>query len=74
MLCLTDKMEMYVWGYGEKGQLGLGNTNHQLSPILNSAVSDVVQVEGNVYSSFVINKNGELYACEYARCANLGMG
>lgn len=51
-MCLTDDYLLYVWGYNEEGQLGLGTTTNVLSPtLLNKSFFE------NVKNIYLANQN-----------------
>ncbi len=75
---LTDTHELYGWGYNNYGQLGTGNTTHQLSPIKPSGafqgnVSQVCFGGGTSYEGCIVQAGNALFAAGYSNRGNLGI-
>ncbi|XP_071496413.1 E3 ubiquitin-protein ligase HERC2-like [Diadema antillarum] len=80
-LALTADGEVYAWGNGEGGRLGLGNTSAQEDPTLiqaglpsKTSGQHVVQIAcGSTYSA-AITSNGEVYTWGRGNYGRLGHG
>ena len=76
--------KVYVWGYNEFGQLGLGDTNHRYTPTENSELEQKIQDNGgseNIltletgYSyNILIFKNRKVYVWGRNNVGQLGLG
>ena len=53
---------VYAWGYNGYGQLGLGNTSNQLSPVQIQSLQDVKKIIINDLTVYAIISNGDVYA------------
>lgn len=79
---LTESGKLYVWGYNEYGQLGLGHTNNVSFPTLSATdVAEVYYDEdatkgyGADCSKLVIRKtDGYIYVTGYNDFGQLGLG
>jgi len=65
-VAVTIEGELWVWGYGRIGQLGLGDKTDRLAPTLMRAEavfggSPVLTVACGVYHSLVVTKDGALW-------------
>lgn len=62
---LNDQGELYVWGQGNQGQLGLGNTSAQSSPTQVPASSfgsqEVIDVKAHQHKTYVLTRTGQSY-------------
>ena len=64
-LALGNNGELYGWGRNNSGQLGIGNTNDQLSPVHISrpiGVTNWLAVAAGAYHSLALDGGGNLYA------------
>ena len=64
---------LYAWGYGAQGQLGLGNTAAQSTPIQVGALTTWTQVATGRQHTLAI-ESGKLYAMGNNNYGNLGDG
>ncbi len=74
---ITDKRELYLWGYNNYGQLGTGNTSHQHSPTKPSSdfqgsVDKVCFGGGASYEGCIVQSGNALWAAGYSERGNLG--
>lgn len=59
----TDKRQLYAWGEGNFGELGLGASKVLMSSPMNLNIkdADIISISCGNSHSFVIEKNGNLY-------------
>ena len=67
VLALGQTGKVYAWGYGEKGQLGIGSGYNHESPVVvtdiyKNQLQDIVKVEAGENVSFAITSKGKVYA------------
>ena len=67
VLALGQTGKVYAWGYGEKGQLGIGSGYNHESPVVvtdiyKKQLQDIVKVEAGENVSFAITSKGKVYA------------
>ncbi|CAB1116212.1 unnamed protein product [Ectocarpus sp. CCAP 1310/34] len=77
--CLAASMggDLYVWGRGESGQLGLGDRESKQIPILNARFpegTEVSQVAVGENHSLVLTKAGSVYSWGHGDRGRLGVG
>lgn len=70
--CLTEDGRVYVWGANNYGQLGLGNTTAQTTPVLlplsvTLPMKDLYFSAGTYGVGGFITTTGQLYACGHDR-------
>uniref|UniRef100_A0A0G4HZS4 RCC1-like domain-containing protein n=1 Tax=Chromera velia CCMP2878 TaxID=1169474 RepID=A0A0G4HZS4_9ALVE len=74
----TDEGRLFMWGRGEKGQLGLGDTgNRQTASLLSPAVLDgeaVTQVALGGEHTLIVCRSGRLFSWGYNYFGQLGHG
>jgi len=75
-LVLTEEGQLFTFGYGQHGQLGLRNnlnynTPHLVKDFLTQPLS---AVEAGWHHSLAITKNGDLYTCGHGDSGQLGLG
>lgn len=51
-----------AWGYNKSGQVGDGTSIHQLVPKQVAGLTDIIQVAAGNYTSFALDKNGDVWA------------
>ena len=66
--------ELFCWGYGFQGQLGLGSTQSQLAPAQVSLSKDWAQVSAGLMHTCAVNAGGELYCWGEGGSGQLGLG
>lgn len=73
---LTASGDVYTWGFGNNGSLGLGDEDNRLVPTKVEALDDqnVVLVENGNGNSFAITDAGALYAWGFNSNGQLGLG
>ena len=54
--------DLYVLGYNDCGQLGLGDKDERLTPIKHPSLSNIIDISSEGYQSFVKTSNNEIYA------------
>jgi len=54
--------QLWTWGFGGSGRLGLGNSNNYNTPQRVMGFNDCAYVEVDLASSWMITKTGEMYA------------
>ena len=76
-LILTDKTDIYAWGRGFEGQLGLSKTIEVASTpqYVKAFYGKPVQtIEAGAFYSLAITKDGQLYGWGEAKMGQLGLG
>ena len=73
-LALSSTGKVYAWGYNSSGQLGIGNTTQQNTPVQVSALNSVVitKIFANSEISGAIDSNGNLYTWGLNNYGQLG--
>ncbi|GAB5373743.1 MAG: hypothetical protein AcusKO_02050 [Acuticoccus sp.] len=73
---LTEDGDVYVWGYGNFGRLGLGDEESRLVATKLDALADerVVVIDNGNGVSFAITENGTLYGWGQNTSGQLGQG
>lgn len=74
---VTPDGKLYAAGYNSDGQLGLGHNNLATTPELvstNIASEQVVEVDNNSYSTYVVTKSGKVFASGLCSQGTLGTG
>ena len=61
-LAIDYNGHVYSWGYNGYGQLGLGNTSNQLTPLQISSLQNVREIIINDLTVYAITSNGDVYA------------
>lgn len=76
--CITDGGQLYSWGKNEHGSLGLGSTESQSTPVLNTALHSkgirIAQVSCGQDFTLAISSVGLLYSCGLNHEGQLAMG
>ncbi len=75
-LVLSENGEVYSFGNGSDGRLGLGaaDTNNKLTPVLVSGISQVKAITAGVNHSLLLLENGDVYSFGYGLYGQLGQG
>jgi len=74
-LVLLKNDDLWVCGFNDCGQLGLGDTEHrQRFERVKGLPSPIIKLEGGNSHSLVLLKNGELWACGHNTYGQLGLG
>ena len=77
---LTDDGQLYVWGRGTEGQLGLGDYRPRTVPALVKALGEqgkgttVLQVACGAHHTLALCDNGDVYAWGSNEEMQLGLG
>ncbi len=66
--------KLYGWGYNGEGELGIGNTNIQYSPVQTGTDNDWIMVGGVDLHTLAIKSDGTLWAWGYNAYGELGTG
>ncbi|XP_055018993.1 LOW QUALITY PROTEIN: RCC1 and BTB domain-containing protein 1-like [Boleophthalmus pectinirostris] len=77
VLLATEDGQLYAWGHNGYSQLGNGNTNQGLSPVLvtaNLTNKRIVQVSCGSHHSLALAHDGEVFAWGYNNCGQIGSG
>ena len=72
----TINGEVYAWGDNSYGQLGIGNTENQSSPVKIESLSNVDEIyyDGSCCSAYAKTITGEVYAWGNNYMGQLGIG
>ena len=72
--CKTLENEIYSWGGNSTGQLGLGNSRTQNSPMLCSSLSNeiIVDIKCGNFHTLVLTSNGDVLSCGDNEFGQLG--
>jgi len=73
-LYLTESGDVYVSGDNAFGQLGIGNTTTQSTPIKLETVSGIKTIAAGQYYSLLVAESGEVYGMGYNKDGKLGFG
>ena len=76
-LILTDRADVYAWGRGFEGQLGLSKSIEVASTpqyIKTFYGKPILNIEAGAYYSLAITKDGVLYGWGEAKMGQLGLG
>ena len=76
-IILTDKADVYSWGRGFEGQLGLSKSIEVASTpqyIKTFYGKPITQIEAGAYFSLAITKDGQLWGWGEAKMGQLGLG
>ena len=71
---IDNSGNLYAWGDNHYGQLGIGNTENQLTPVQITGVSNIVDVYTDGYSVIAKDNSGNLYAWGDNSSGELGIG
>lgn len=73
---LTDDGDVYSWGFGLRGRLGLGDEENRTVPTEITALDEenVVLVENGNGNSFAVTATGALFAWGFNTSGQLGLG
>eukprot|EP00854_Cymbomonas_tetramitiformis_P027196 gene27196-33478_t len=74
-LCITASVEVYAWGQGSRGQLGLGDFSGKPSPALLQSLwcTPVVQVAAGETHSAALTATGHLFTWGSGKYGQLGL-
>jgi hypothetical protein len=61
-MAVTAAGDVYVWGAGSRGELGLGTQTDRLTPVKVPTLSGIVEVDAGRSHSFAIGGDGRLWA------------
>ena len=61
-IALTEKGEVYTWGYNGNGQLGNGTREDSLVPVKVTGLKNVTKVNAYKNMTIALTQNGEVYA------------
>jgi alpha-tubulin suppressor-like RCC1 family protein len=76
-LAIGSEGELYAWGRNNSGQLGIGNTNNQLTPVhVNrpAGVTAWAAIASGAYHALALATNGNLYSWGNNYNGQLGLG
>lgn len=74
---LTTDNKLYAWGMNQHGQLGLGDTEHKLTPQLSHEGVDKIfihNIDNSAMQAFILTLDGTLKAVGQNRYGQLGIG
>jgi len=74
-MCLTDKGDVYVFGWGTHGKLGLGDLLDRQVPVLLKFPGEekIVSLGCGAAHSFAMTVDGEMYTWGYSKYGQLGI-
>jgi alpha-tubulin suppressor-like RCC1 family protein len=73
-LAIKSDGTLWAWGWNTYGELGIGNTTTQPSPVQVGTDHDWTNIASAEYSSFAIKADGSLWAWGNNVAGNLGIG
>ena len=73
-LVLSSDAQLYSWGKGEFGQLGLGSDTHTAQPQLITSLSKVISMSAGENHSMCVCSDGTVYTWGYGGQGQLGHG
>ena len=78
MAAITNTTEILTWGYNAYGQLGIGNTSTQYSPlkpegVFQGDVERAVFGGGSSYEGLILQADNRLFGCGYNGNGSLGI-
>ena len=60
-IALTEKGEVYTWGYNGNGQLGNGTREDSLVPVKVTGLENIAKIDAYKYITIALTQNGEVY-------------
>ena len=60
-IALTEKGEVYTWGYNGNGQLGNGTREDSLVPVKVTGLENIAKIDAYKYMTIALTQNGEVY-------------
>ncbi len=72
--CIRDDASVWSWGHNANGELGIGNTTRQLSPLQTINISDMLSISAGGSHTLSIESNGTLWVWGYNAYGQLGRG
>ena len=74
-IILTENNELYVCGYNDYGQLGLGdNKNRNTHTKLEHNFGIIKNIYCGGFHNIILNENNEIFVCGYNHYGQLGLG
>jgi alpha-tubulin suppressor-like RCC1 family protein len=73
-LFISNTSQVYATGYNARGQLGIGDTTNQNSPIRIASLNSISMVAAGDAHSLFLTKSNQLYACGMGSYGQLGTG
>jgi alpha-tubulin suppressor-like RCC1 family protein len=73
-LVLARAGTVFTWGYGQGGQLGHGNTDHQLVPKQVETLTNVTDIAAGDHHSLAVVEGGAVYTWGNNEYGQLGLG
>jgi alpha-tubulin suppressor-like RCC1 family protein len=73
-MVLARDGDVFTWGYGNSGQLGHGNTDHQLVPKRVEGLTNVTDIAIGTDHSLAVVEAGSVYTWGYNYYGQLGLG
>jgi alpha-tubulin suppressor-like RCC1 family protein len=74
---LIKNGEVYAFGYGKKGNLGIGDFQNHPAPVKINFFEDIgpiKEVSAGYSGTFFLTETGDVYSCGEGRLGNLGTG
>jgi alpha-tubulin suppressor-like RCC1 family protein len=72
VLALSSNGNVWAWGNGGSGALGINSTTNQYSPVQVTSLSDIIDIAAGNQTSFAVSASGNLYAWGEANGYRLG--
>ncbi|CAM6018832.1 unnamed protein product [Sphagnum balticum] len=72
--CLWENGNLWVWGKGDGGRLGLGGEDSMYSPVLNPNIAGVKMVALGGLHSAAVTEDGSVYTWGFGGFGALGLG
>jgi alpha-tubulin suppressor-like RCC1 family protein len=74
-MVLTENGDLYTFGFGQHGQLGLRSNKNCCSPELVTDLESksIVRVAAGWNHSLALSDRGDLFACGYGQQGQLGL-
>ena len=72
-MCVDINDNLWIFGYNEHGQLGLGDTKDRNKPIKHPTLSNIMDISSRRYSTFIKTLYHKIYAFGCNNYSRLGI-